>query len=277
MQSKNIEKTGLKEAQNEKFNSSSQTAPKVSIITVCYNAEETIADTVSSLDAQSFTDWEHIIIDGASTDNTITLLKQLSSDTRRKIISEADRGVYDAMNKGLSIAKGEVIGFLNADDFFYDAFSLEAIVDGFNHSHKVDFVYGDLCYVQRNNLTKVNRFWSIGPISDDLLAKGAIPPHPTFYIGKRLLKYVNSFSLEYRLASDYHFILRCIRNSNLCWRYINKPLVIMREGGMTSNGVGNVIRQNIEILRIRRELGETGTWLLFLARKFFLKLSQSRV
>ena len=246
---------------------------KVTIITVCYNAGETIADSLISLDTQSWENWEHIIVDGGSTDSTQEIIAE-RSDPRRSVRSGPDNGVYDAMNKGLASANGDVIGFLNADDFFADSECLADIAALFERHIDLDFTYGNLTYVDRFNPSCVRRLWNLGVIDDFKLAVGAAPAHPTFYIRDRVLSLVEEFSLDYALASDYHFMLRCLRSEQLKGIYQDRFLVVMREGGMTSNGLWNVIKQNIEILRIRRRLREKGSALIFLLRKLIYKRGQ---
>ena len=220
---------------------------KVSIITVCYNSEEYIFDAIKSVNEQCYPDIEHIFIDGCSTDGTVRTIKN-NAFRNASIISETDCGIYDAMNKGLSIASGDVIGFLNSDDFYIDTQVISDVVATFNSS-STNLVWGDLNYVYRNNTTKIFRSIRSSSIKSKDLALGIVPPHPTFFIRSAMLaSKCLKFDLKYSLASDFDFMKRAIISENFNGVYLNKVLVQMRHGGATSNSIKNIIKQNLEII-----------------------------
>ena len=222
---------------------------KISVVTVCYNSAATLAETVDSVARQSHREVEHIVIDGGSTDATHTILAE-----RRNLISclvsEPDGGIYPAMNKGLSRATGEFVGYLNADDFFAHADVLELIADA--AASGVDAVYGDLVYVARHAPQRVVRRWRAGSFDADALRRGWMPPHPTFYVRTELLRQMQGFDERYRLASDYECMLRILRRRDVKIAYVDSVLVGMRSGGASNRSPGAMLRKSVEDLRAIR-------------------------
>ena len=184
---------------------------KFSIITVSYNSIDTIADTVHSVSGQSHPYIEHLIIDGASTDGTLKILDSLKNEIDI-LISEADKGIYHAMNKGIDKASGEIIGILNSDDIYTDEFVLRDISRLFEDP-KIEGVYADLVYVERNNTNKIKRKWISGTLGDFI--KGWMPPHPTFFVRRSVYDKYGTFNLDFTSAADYELMLRFIHKHKI--------------------------------------------------------------
>lgn len=215
---------------------------KISIITVCYNSSETIEDTIRSVASQNYKDVEYIIVDGQSKDNTVEIIKKYSHVVS-KWISEKDSGIYDAMNKGIGIASGDVIGILNADDVYSNADVLSDVMSKFEDS-TTQGVYGDLKYVQKNDLTKVIRFWKSGEYREGKFLQGWMPPHPTFYVRKSIYDKFGCYRTDMPSASDYEFMLRVIHVNKISLKYLPKVLVLMRDGGVSNRSLQNRIDAN---------------------------------
>ena len=205
---------------------------KVSIITISYNAEITIENTLKSIESQSYDNIEHIIVDGGSHDNTLGICSSFPHIS--KIISEPDKGVYDAFNKGLKLATGDIIGFLNADDVFYGEKSVQGIVDAFSNN-ETDIVYGNLDYVNVEN--KVLRNWISKPYKKGLVKKAWMPAHPTFYCKKELYARLGGYNDSFKIAGDFELCLRFLEVNNISSFYLNKKLVKMLTGGISNRGL----------------------------------------
>lgn len=225
---------------------------KVSIITVCFNSEKTIKDTIESVKKQTYSDIEYIVIDGCSKDNTLDILDAYS-DYIDILISEEDQGLYDAMNKGVNIASGDVIGILNSDDVFASDTSVEKIMSGFI-SEEIDAVYSDLVYVKENDLSKITRLYSSRVFKESLIKFGIMLPHPTFYVKREAYKKFGLYKTDYRVSADFELIARFISNGIKTNR-ISDVTVRMREGGISSSGLAWRVHQNFEIVRACRENG----------------------
>jgi glycosyltransferase involved in cell wall biosynthesis len=215
--------------------------PKISIITVVRNGEKTIRDCIESINRQTVP-VEHIIVDGASTDGTLNILK--SYDGRiSALISEPDNGVYDAMNKGLARAAGDVVGILNADDFYPRHDVLERVVRSLENSG-VQAVYGDLKYVNKNDTSRVVRMWRAGSYDKKKLLYGWMLPHPTFFVRREVFERFGYFNTSMGSAADYELMLRFLFRYNLNAVYIPAVLVHMRAGGLSNRSVINRLRAN---------------------------------
>jgi glycosyltransferase involved in cell wall biosynthesis len=241
---------------------------KISVITATYNCAATIEDCLRSVASQSHGDREHIIIDGASTDGTADILRR-TSDVR--FVSEPDRGIYDALNKGIAAASGEIIGFLHADDLYADDKVLEAIAGAFEDP-AVDAVYGDLVYVQKADTRRVVRYWRSSPFRPSRLAQGWMLPHPTLYLRRSVYERFGGFDLSYRIAADYDFMLRVLGQIEGKIVYLPRVLVRMRVGGESNRSLRNIMRKSAEDLRALRSNGVGG--LLTLMLKNGSKLGQ---
>lgn len=244
--------------------------PKISVITAVYNNAATIEDTVRSVAAQTYAPIEHIVIDGVSTDGTLDILRRYS-DKIALIVSEPDRGMYDAMNKGLGRATGDIVGFLNADDVYADRHVLEEIVHVIE-SRRVDACYGDLVYVDRRDSRKITRYWKSQAFRDGLFEKGWMPAHPTFYARKRVYDRFGCYDLAFRRQSDFELTLRLLAVHRISTAYIPKILVRMRSGG-ASRGFLHVLEGNIEAYRACRKHGLRVTP-FFVARKILSRVPQ---
>ena len=213
---------------------------KISIITVCYNSEETISDTIQSVLSQDYKDVEYIIVDGKSTDRTLEIIQSIKS--RIKLISEKDRGIYDAMNKGINIASGDVIGILNADDVYKNSQVLTAVMDAFKAN--VSIVYGDIEYVKYNDLSKVMRKWKAGVFRLGKFKWGWMPPHPGFFIKKSCYESFGLFNLNLSTSADYELMLRMLEVHHLSCNYISKIITSMRVGGASNSSLKNRLIAN---------------------------------
>jgi glycosyltransferase involved in cell wall biosynthesis len=219
---------------------------KFSIITTTYNSEFTILDCINSVYNQTYDNVDHIVIDGKSTDETVSLIT--SNRNRVKIlISEIDNGIYDAMNKGIDLAVGDIIGILNSDDVYFDNNVLSNVANYFKSNPEIDAVYGNLVYVKRSDLNKIVRYWQSFDYNTYFFEKGNVPPHPTLFIRKSVYLEHGKFNTIFQLAADYDFMLRILKVKGLSSKHLNFTMVKMRLGGATSKNISNIIKQNIEI------------------------------
>ncbi len=219
---------------------------KFSIITPTFNSEKTISKNINSIISQSFKDWEQIIIDNSSTDNTIDLVKKFKN-TNIKIISEKDDGIYNAINKGILNSKGEIISILHSDDYFHSDDVLNSINDIYQNRN-IDIVYGDLLYVNKNY--KPLRYWKSNKYHEKSFLLGWSPPHPSFFVKKKLHDLYGLYSENLGNPADFEMMYRFLYKNNISNYYFNKILVEMRYGGVSNNKIFNIISQNITILKI---------------------------
>jgi len=227
---------------------------KISVVTVCLNSSRTIAHTIESFLRQDHADKELVVIDGASADDTRGIVASFE-DERIRLLSEPDRGLYDAMNKGLRLFSGDAVGFLNSDDRFRDRDALAHIAAGLDAA---DIVYGNLDFVREHESRQVVRRWRGAPFRKGAFAEGWMPPHPTFYARRRVVETVGFFDLRYRIAADYDYMLRALEPHDFRALLIEHVLVDMARGGKSTSGVGAVLRGNIEALHSRRQWLRTG-------------------
>lgn len=227
---------------------------KISIITATYNSGKTVGDTLKSVLAQTYHDYELLVVDGASKDNTLEVVKKMEPlfEGRMRYISEPDKGIYDAMNKGIRMATGEVIGILNSDDFYTSDDALACIV-GTLENEKVDAVYGDIHYVDDEDLKKCVRYYSSKPFRRWMMRLGFMPAHPSFYCRKEVYEKYGAFDAEnYRVAADFENLLRLIFVNKIKTHYINKDFVTMRTGGASSSGLEShkrIMRDHLKALK----------------------------
>jgi glycosyltransferase involved in cell wall biosynthesis len=217
---------------------------KISIITVCYNSEKYIESAINSVLSQDYTDIEYIIIDGNSQDQTKEIIKKYL-DRIHKFISEPDKGIYDAMNKGLNLATGEIIGFLNSDDLYIDNTIITQVVASFRQSN-CDILYGDLYYVKADNPDIIIRKWKTKSFKNESFKRGWHPPHPTFIVRKNIYLKYGYFNCQFKLAADFELMLRFLEKYKVKSTYLCKSIVKMRLGGTTNKNIKNIIIQNIE-------------------------------
>lgn len=221
---------------------------KITIITVAFNAAATIADTLRSVAEQTYPDIEHILIDGGSTDATMAIVKEHGSHLAR-CVSERDRGIYDAMNKGIALATGDIVGFLNADDFYASSRSLDAIAKAFKDPD-VDACYGDLLYVRKNDTSSIVRYWRSSSYAADSFRKGWCPPHPTFFARRKVYEKHGGFSLDFKIAADTEIMYRLLEVAGIRSVHIPETIIKMRTGGESNKSLGNIVLQNREIVRL---------------------------
>lgn len=207
--------------------------PLISLITVCYNSEEFIGSCIESVNSQTYAHIEHIFIDGGSTDDTLKIILE-KSKRENKVVSEQDYGIYDAMNKGVGISRGQIIGFLNSDDYFYDTHSLEKIVTKFLNTD-LDIVHGNMIFVDKN--LKIVRFWQAEQFYFGQFSKSMSPAHPTFYCRREVYTSVGPFSLEYKIAGDLDFMFRALEIKKFSSAFVDEILVVMRIGGISTSSL----------------------------------------
>lgn len=215
---------------------------RISIITATYNSARTIGETLQSVQSQSHPDVEHIIIDGASTDDTLAIIGQHSSFAQT-MISEPDQGIYDAMNKGIRLATGDVIGLLNSDDVYAHAKVLEKVAAAFEHP-TVDAIYGDLVYVDVNQPRRIQRSWKSGKYRPGQFKWGWMPPHPTFFVRRTIYEKLGGFNLALGTCGDYELMLRFIHRHQVRLSYLPEVLVRMRTGGASNASLLARLRAN---------------------------------
>jgi glycosyltransferase len=195
---------------------------KTSIITVCFNSVETIEDTIRSVLGQDYKNIEYVIIDGGSTDGTLDILTKYQGQIS-KCISEPDNGIYDAMNKGINLATGEVIGFLHADDFYATKETIKKVARVFEQN-KVDCLWGDLVYVSKENTEKIIRYWKSGGYRKNLFKNGWMPAHPTFFAKRCIYEKYGYFNTDFRIAADYEIMLRFLHNNRSLKNVVRKSI-----------------------------------------------------
>ena len=217
---------------------------KISIVTVVWNNKESIRDAINSVLSQTYIDIEYIIVDGASTDGTIEII-QSYGDKISMFKSEPDNGLYDAMNKGITLATGDIIGILNSDDFYLDKNLLSEVMSEFKNK-EIDCLYGDLVYVNAINTSKVIRYWKSKEFKNGLFQKGWHPAHPTFFVKKECYKKFGLFNTKLKISADYELMLRFLEKHKIKSLYINKIFVNMRVGGESNRSIKNIIKANFE-------------------------------
>jgi len=227
---------------------------KISIITATFNSASTVADTLESILSQTYQDYEVVIKDGLSRDGTVELVKSYEEKFggRLRIISSKDKGIYDAMNIGISAATGDVIGILNSDDFYHDSGVLQDIAQAFEDS-ETDAVCGNLLFVDQFDARKVVRKWEGSPYRP--FSKGWHPAHPTFYVRKSVLERCGLFDLSFDVSADFELMLRAIEKFGCRIKYIDRCFVMMREGGESTGSIKKIIVGNRNVLRAFKKNG----------------------
>ncbi len=245
--------------------------PLVSIITVCFNSEKTIEDTIKSVISQNYENIEYLIIDGQSTDKTLDIVKKYENDSRIKfkVVSEKDNGLYDAMNKGIKLCNGEIIAIINSDDFYTDEKVISDVVRVFEKDNS-EIVYGNLNFVDEEDKTKIVRKWI--PKTGEF-KKGWNPPHPTTFVKKSVYDRFGYFETKFRIASDYDILYRFIEKYKVSTSYIDKYLVNMRMGGESTKSIGNIIQGNREIAQSLKENGASNN-IIIVFKRLIKKVNQ---
>lgn len=232
---------------------------KVSIITVVYNNAHVIKSAIDSVLSQTYPDIEYIIIDGKSTDGTLDVISSYGSKIA-KCISEPDKGIYDAMNKGLKLATGDIVGILNSDDMYMGEDVIEKVV-AIVETHAVESMFADLVYVRPENLEKIVRYYDSSYFSPAKFAYGWMPAHPTFFVKREVYEKYGYFKTDYKIAADYELLARFLGKYAISYFYLQLPIVKMRTGGVSTTNLKSNIVINQEILRACTENGiETNWW-----------------
>lgn len=228
---------------------------KISLITITYNSSETLSDTIQSVLKQTYTDVEYIIVDGASKDNTVSIIKEYEPlfEGRIKWISEPDKGLYDAMNKGIRMATGDIVGILNSDDFYTSNDILQQVSEAFLQNSGTDAIYGDIHFVNPDNLNKCVRYYSSKIFKRSLMKLGFMPAHPSFYVRRECFEKYGLYKTDYKIAADFEFLLRVIYKERINTQYIPLDMVTMRTGGASTSGIASHKRIMKEHLRAFKE------------------------
>lgn len=247
--------------------------PKISLITVTFNSDKTLRDTINSVLKQTYTNIEYIVVDGLSKDNTMDIVREYEPqfEGRMKWISEKDKGLYDAMNKGVRMATGDVVGILNSDDFFTANDVLEKVAAGFDE--QTDAVYGDLHYVHPDDLQHSVRYYSSKIFKRNLMRMGFIPAHPTFYCRRECFDKFGYYKTDYKIAADFDLLLRFIYVNRIRTKYLPMDMVTMRTGGASTNGLKSRMGGMNEHLRSLRENGVKSNRFI-LSLRYFYKITE---
>lgn len=246
---------------------------KISVITAVYNRRNTLADSVTSLQAQTHENFEHVVMDAGSTDGSLEILNQLS-DPRMSLTSKRDAGIYDALNKGMQRATGDVIGLMHSDDVFASPLVLELVARAFEDSD-VDAVYGDLQYVSAKDPDRIIRHWTAGEFSASKLKRGWMPPHPSLYVRKSVVDRWGGYDISYQIAADYDAVLRWFGKGRVRAKYVPEVFVKMRVGGESNRSIERVLQKSREDYRALRSNQVGGVSAL--VWKNLSKLGQFRV
>lgn len=221
---------------------------KITIVTVAYNSAKTIKDTIESVLSQTYKNYEYIIVDGKSKDNTLDIVKEYEPrfEGRLRWISEPDKGIYDAMNKGISMATGDVVGILNSDDVYYDNSILDRVISAFIENG-CDSVFGNLQFVKENDLTTIVRTWKGSVYTKNAFLKGWHPAHPTFYVKKEIYDKYGLFDISLAVSADFELMLRFIEKKEITTHYIDYNIVKMRMGGESTGSISRILKGNQNI------------------------------
>jgi len=227
--------------------------PSVSIITVCFNSSRTIRDAIESVLSQDYSAIEYIIVDGGSTDGTVDIIQEYR-DRIRTFVSEPDRGIFDAMNKGICLATGDIVGMLNSDDFYVDSRVVTDLVGAMERAG-VDAVFADLVYVDRLNAGRIRRYYDSSRWNPSRFRFGWMPAHPTLFVKRECYRRCGLFSLDYRIAADFEILVRLFYRAGATYTHVERPVVKMRAGGMSTRGLRHSWIINREIVRACRANG----------------------
>ena len=249
----------------------------ISIITATFNSAKTLKDTIQSVLRQTNKDFEYLIIDGGSTDETIDIVKSYESEFsgRLKWVSEKDQGIYDAMNKGIKMASGDVVGILNSDDYFTSDDILQTVDNAFK-SHEIDAIYGDIHFIRDGNLQKCVRYYSSRMFRPFWLRFGFMPAHPSFYCKREIFDKAGLYSLDYKIGADYEMMVRLFKRHKIKSLYVNKDFVTMRTGGASNNNVRSrltLIEEDVKACRVNGIY----TNRFFIMLKFLYKIFEFRI
>ncbi len=247
---------------------------KISIITISYNSAKTIGQTIDSVLSQRFKDFEYIIVDGVSTDETVDIIKEKEGlfGDNLSWISEPDKGIYDAMNKGISMARGEIVGILNSDDFYKTPYVLNTVNEYFE-KEKCDAVYGDIEFVSPES-NHVIRYWKSSPYVSGGFLQGWHLPHPSFFVKRSVYDQYGAFDTDFGISADFELMLRLVEKQHIKVEYIPETLVSMTYGGESTGSLKNIIKGNLSILKAFKKHDFRVNAIGYLAARFFGKLKQ---
>ena len=246
------------------------------IITPTFNSQETIKDNINSIIRQDYKNWEQIIIDNISTDETLNIVSQFNNN-KITFVSEKDKGIFDAINKGILKASGDIISILHSDDFFYDNTSLSNIINCFINN-QTDIVYGNLIYVKKSNKEKILRYWRSNQYKKGIFFKGWSPPHPSFFVKKKVYEQHGNYNISLGNSSDFDLMYRFLEINKIHSIYIDKIIVSMRYGGKSNKNIKTILSQNLiifNILKINKNIFKIISFIFFkLINRFkqFLKM-----
>ncbi len=246
---------------------------KISVVTVTYNSEKTVEDTIKSVLSQEYKDYEYLVVDGGSKDNTVEIIKKYEPlfEGRMRWISEKDKGMYDGINKGIKMATGDVVGIINSDDFYHRTDIFDKINEAFVENPGVEAIYGDVRFVNPDNLEKTVRYYSSKNWAPWRFRFGFMPAHPSFFTYRENFEKYGYYQYDYHIGADYELLIRHLYTNKVPYKYIPLDFMKMRTGGRSTEGIKANIRLNKEIVRA---CAENGIWtcmpLLFL--KYFVKV-----
>ena len=245
---------------------------KISIITVAYNSEKYISTAIESVLAQTYSDIEYIVVDGNSTDSTIDIVKEYEPKFcgRMRWVSEADNGLYDAMNKGIRMATGEIVGILNSDDFYNHTNCLEKMAQLFENEN-INSCFADVRFVSSENLDKTVRYYSSAKFSPQKFRFGFMPAHPSFFVRKKYFDKIGYYQTDYQIAADYELLIRFLYTNKISYKYLPLDIIKMRTGGTSTKSLKSNYILNKEIVRACRENG-IYTNMFILMFKYFVKI-----
>jgi glycosyltransferase involved in cell wall biosynthesis len=245
---------------------------KITLITASYNSEKTIADTIQSVAAQDYGNIEYLIVDGASSDGTMQMVERNSACVTQAV-SEPDKGIYDAYNRGLKRATGDIIGFINSDDFYCSPTVISEVMNAFE-DEDLEALHADLVYVDPEDTDQILRHWRSRPCTESSLSRGFIPAHPTLFLRRSVYEKAGNFNLDFRLAADYEFMLRIFHTHKVKARYIPNIWVKMRSGGATGGNFSSIKLQNVEIRKAQKLHGVSYPGAKFLLHKVIDRTKQ---
>ena len=247
---------------------------KISIITAAYNSSDTIQETIDSVLSQHECKIEYIVVDGQSKDGTVDIIKKNEPrfNGRMRWISEPDQGIYDALNKGIQLATGDIIGFLHSDDILASTSVIKTIQDTFENTN-ADILYGDLVYLDNKNQEKVLRYWKSQSFSNSLLFHGWMPPHPTVFMKKEIYEKQGTFDISFSISADYDLLLRVLKNTSLHCVYLPQIITKMKMGGTSNRNIRNIFIKSKEDYRALQKNEFSNAWWI-LVMKNISKLTQ---
>ncbi len=245
--------------------------PLISIIIATHNSENTISDTLDSIKKQIYKNYEIIVIDKKSTDNTIKIVKK--NKLKSRIYIGRDTGIYDAINKGILKSKGDIISTLHSDDYYYDKYTLLNVIKAFQKK-KVDIVYGNLLYVKKNNKNFIIRNWKSSVFKNNLFLKGWSPPHPTFFCKKKNYRIAGLYNKNIGNSADIELMYRFLQKQKFKSYFLNKVLVVMRYGGTSNNSIKNIVQQNLSTLKFLKIANNFFLVFFFFVAKAYLRVNQ---